>query len=941
MSKKDRQRPMQGQAQAQQPPRTPPAPTSPTTSPPAAVDLDELRRRLLELEGQVADLKPKADAWRAQKDDLGRQKHQAEKAERESNEALRLAKEAEVHHQAERRLLSARAEELVAADRTALLARATEQAADMVAKAEANALHKTERAEQAAAALQQGASDEAARIRKEAVEAATAHQAAILAKATAEAASRLEAAEGDADARLRSARAEALALLAEARTEAAATRAGAESDRATAAEERLVAERFRTERLRVGEQESRAAATVLAQRIEEDARRKATEILTDAERRRVTVEARESAVRHAEESVTAREVAAATAERRTGLREQALEAREMDVEAAERAAYDRAEVLTRAESRLGAAAVARLTEERDEAREMLEESRKRNRESAAERDRLARALEAAGGADLGARTAEIEHLRARNAELLAERLSMASEEELAALRAENLRLLDLATRVTDAEARCRELQRAQANADHAVDRARDEAVREVASAQRELAKHVAEIDRLAAELAAVKASRDELQEKSHLLQRTGDDLKSLQIDRDYHEARVRELERSLDDRNKRSRQRAVDRYGKLAELDLKPTSTGLGNPEPPPDLGKVAQEVQARMAGDGRFYSEHMVRSWLASLAAHRMVLLQGLSGTGKTSLPIGFARAIGGWCVTIPVQSGWRDKSDLFGFYNTFDNRFRASEFTRAAYEANLPDLADRPVFLVLDECNLSRVEYYLADLLSELQLDPREQGEKKLGPSFTERFPVRPPHLVHVSDQPDTDGAPNFLPDGRYLALPQNVWIIATANVDDSTFELADKTLDRTGILQMDSRAKPGKGRKEALPPMSWSGLQRAFETARGRWKERVKLQAWIEQLAPPLERRFEVGIGNRFEDQAVAFLPVYEAAGGTREEGVDHLLETRILRKLSRTRDPSRIDDLRAVKDHVVKTWTWGSPPRRSTELLDRILGQLGAK
>jgi predicted kinase len=69
-----------------------------------------------------------------------------------------------------------------------------------------------------------------------------------------------------------------------------------------------------------------------------------------------------------------------------------------------------------------------------------------------------------------------------------------------------------------------------------------------------------------------------------------------------------------------------------------------------------------------------------------RLHLLQGISGTGKTSLPIAFASAIGAGCKAIEVQAGWRDRQDLIGHYNAFEKKFYESEFLLALYRAGCP---------------------------------------------------------------------------------------------------------------------------------------------------------------------------------------------------------------------------------------------------------------
>lgn len=741
------------------PPKNQPPPRSQTAVPlpplAPAVDASALQKRIGELETQVADLTPRANAHKSQKDDLGRQQFQAHKLQDEARAATERAHQEKLHFEAQRLQLTGDAEAFVAAERAKRLAALEAELGTERARVEKVAAGVRDAAEAAAASLRadaetrlRSATAESGRLRKEADDAladANAEAQKLLATARSEAAAegvrlreeasrsaqhtkesaqvaageRVESARIEAAKAIEVARAEAARLLEAARKDSAQLRATAQKELSEAEQARLVAERRAAERVQVEEESARKAAAAKVAPILKDAQERADGINKHAdERERAVAEA----ARKLEDQARALDVRDADVKataRKTAHRDTLNEQLSIELEAQERNLRERQEAFAKAEARVGTVAVARLTEERDEARAMLNASRERNQAIVLERDQIARTLEEAGGIDLAARVLEIEKLRARVGELLAERATMAHEEELAALRAENERLRGVATRVADAEKRARELERAQAGADHAIAVARDQAAREVATANSAVVHHLSEVTRLAAENSALKGEGEALVTRIAGTQRLADEQRSLLIDRDWLEARVRELERTLEDRNKLARLRSKDRYGKLAELDDKPIVSGFEQPEPPPTLKLLTQQARERMAAAGRFYDAHTVQSWMASLAAHRMVVLQGLSGTGKTSLPVHFAEAIGGWCVPVPVQSGWRDKADLFGFYNTFDHRFRASEFTKAVYTANLPDFEDRPVFLVLDECNLSRVEYYFADLLSELQLD------------------------------------------------------------------------------------------------------------------------------------------------------------------------------------------------------------------------------
>ena len=102
------------------------------------------------------------------------------------------------------------------------------------------------------------------------------------------------------------------------------------------------------------------------------------------------------------------------------------------------------------------------------------------------------------------------------------------------------------------------------------------------------------------------------------------------------------------------------------------------------DLEAFVEDLQHRIASDPErpdtlYYTLADLRSFLGGLAMGPLVLLQGISGTGKTSLPREFARAVGTKADVIEVQAGWRDPQDLVGHYNAFEKKFYEKKFLQA----------------------------------------------------------------------------------------------------------------------------------------------------------------------------------------------------------------------------------------------------------------------
>jgi len=346
------------------------------------------------------------------------------------------------------------------------------------------------------------------------------------------------------------------------------------------------------------------------------------------------------------------------------------------------------------------------------------------------------------------------------------------------------------------------------------------------------------------------------------------------------------------------------------------------------DLKEFAGYVRNRMALDPLtkkelYYSHADVRSFLGGLAMSRLHLLQGISGTGKTSLPLAFAHAIGAGSALIEVQAGWRDRQDLIGHYNTFEKRFYETEFLKALYRASTPRHRDTPFVVVLDEMNLSHPEQYFADLLSALEQD---QGLQRL-----------------VLMTAAVDPAPGLLTEGgTKMPIPRNVWFVGTANHDETTKDFADKTYDRAHVMELPRNYEKFELQDvDSRRPISLDALTDAFATAVAKHKDAAaKSYDFLnDELGDTLKSRFHVGWGNRLERQMSFYVPVVVAAGGTVGEATDHILATKLLRKI-RDRHDNRPEDIRALKERILSGWNgMEGEPIKSLELLRRESARLG--
>jgi hypothetical protein len=348
-------------------------------------------------------------------------------------------------------------------------------------------------------------------------------------------------------------------------------------------------------------------------------------------------------------------------------------------------------------------------------------------------------------------------------------------------------------------------------------------------------------------------------------------------------------------------------------------------------LSLFAQDLRHRLARgiDGRtlFYAERDVRTFLGGLAMGRLMLLQGISGTGKTSLPLAFANAVGGGVEVVEVQAGWRDRQDLVGYYNAFHRHYYATNFLQALYKAGTPAWKDRPFLIVLDEINLSRPEQFFADFLSALE----QPADLRLLTLLNDALPT----------------APRLMVEGRKLPIPPNVWFVGTANHDESTTEFADKTLDRALLMEMPRKTDEAHfeirnpGHRD---PISFEGLENAFAAACERQRPKADASiAWLQKakFAETLQRDFRIGWGNRLEDQLRRYLPVVVECDGKVGEALDHLLVTKIFRKL-KDRHDIRAESLRKLREGLLQEWSFDGDPTRSLALIDaEISAKLGGE
>lgn len=348
--------------------------------------------------------------------------------------------------------------------------------------------------------------------------------------------------------------------------------------------------------------------------------------------------------------------------------------------------------------------------------------------------------------------------------------------------------------------------------------------------------------------------------------------------------------------------RHMDEDGELANRKLRYIR--------PISLNELVEYLQSSMANANDpkpfYYDQKTIRTFMAGLNMSLLTILQGISGTGKTSLPREIAKALvaGADGYTgkddngnrkepyriCAIQSGWRDNMDLMGFYNNFEKKYKETDFFKALYLASQPKYKNTLFFIILDEMNLSHPEHYFADFLSMM--------EQSIGDRY-------------VKINADEELLPKLF-RGRQMLLPPNVRFIGTANHDETTLDFAPKTYDRSNVMVMEtndrnkvlkevqeSKASRTTSRNRLSVDYPW--LLEKFADAEDEFSEQYKtfdhfirnskLNEWLNSRG--------IGVGNRFDEQAKKFICAYMALGdGSTQclaEAADHMITSRLFRTL----------------------------------------------
>ena len=190
----------------------------------------------------------------------------------------------------------------------------------------------------------------------------------------------------------------------------------------------------------------------------------------------------------------------------------------------------------------------------------------------------------------------------------------------------------------------------------------------------------------------------------------------------------------------------------------------------------------------------HAFHTALKSSAISPLVVLAGISGTGKSLLPRMYAKYMGMHFLGIAVQARWDSPQDMFGFYNYMERKYKSTELARAmlqfeqfnrnAFDSSCVNLSDQMMLVLLDEMNMSRIEYYFSEFISKLE------NRRDIDPGIAQRR--KDAEIILDVGHRKVDSEEIRIFPG------ENVLFTGTMNEDESTQSLSDKVIDRASVLR-----------------------------------------------------------------------------------------------------------------------------------------------
>ncbi|WP_412022789.1 McrB family protein [Burkholderia cepacia] len=290
------------------------------------------------------------------------------------------------------------------------------------------------------------------------------------------------------------------------------------------------------------------------------------------------------------------------------------------------------------------------------------------------------------------------------------------------------------------------------------------------------------------------------------------------------------------------------------------------------DLREAIDAFSSALLTSGVKFGDHhngLVASFISSLVTKPLVILTGLSGSGKTQIAIRFGEWLGKDRLHVAaVRPDWTGAEALFGYEDALKRELdgRRAWSVPAPLEFILKAAADprHPYLLLLDEMNLAHVERYFADVLSGM-----ESGQPCI------------PNLHRGAD----DCWRVRVSADKQVPLPRNLWIVGTVNIDETTYMFSPKVLDRANTFEF--RVHASDLSTEAIKPQPCVAgdqelVRGLLSIAQNDSWHRNRLGDTSNELTPRLRQlhellsRYNLEFGHRVFYEAIRFGALAEEAG-----------------------------------------------------------------
>ena len=360
---------------------------------------------------------------------------------------------------------------------------------------------------------------------------------------------------------------------------------------------------------------------------------------------------------------------------------------------------------------------------------------------------------------------------------------------------------------------------------------------------------------------------------------------------------------NLDEESQETIEEVAARFPKLIRVDNKYRGNDMDIPNKEGlTLEELCNSFRNFCASQLKlYYRQDVIRQLFAGIATSKLIILEGISGTGKTSLAFALGKFFSFDSAIIPVQPSWKDRSELLGYYNEFTKKFNESEFLKALYTTTYRNDLD---VIVLDEMNLARIEYYFAEFLSVMEM--RDHND----------------WLIDLIPAPQSND-PSHLREGKLL-IPQNVMFFGTANNDDSTFTISDKVYDRAISLFFDDKGRPFECANQEAISVPYSQLRGLYDEAVSQYPISDDMNKKFEQLDNFVIKKFKLAFGNRILKQLETFIPVYVGCGGKEVDGFDFMFTNKVLKKFESLNIAFLKDELKELDALLDKMYGKGTFP-----------------